>query len=320
MTKTIIKFAIILSLMPIVFGCSSSRKDVFIIGFAYNTIAPLSVLEGFKKGMAELGYVEGKNVIYIYRGSIENTPQAIDVEIRNLLDQNIDLLVTTLNETSLRAKKAVEGTSLPVLAVSCSKPVEIGLINTMRHPGGNITGVQAPDTVSKGLEWLVQVIPHVMRVYLPYNPDDIGSGQYVEELNRTASKLGIELVLHEVNSADEAVAFIENLPGDIDAIYRIPSSTLRMKNSELSEASIKKGLPMGSGMPLDEALMSFGCDYYEMGRQAARLASQVDHGEKSGDMPFETADPYLTINLKVAEKVGIQISNNILSQAKTIIR
>jgi putative tryptophan/tyrosine transport system substrate-binding protein len=320
MMKRIILFAIVLSLMPIVSGGCSSHKDVFTIGIAYNTIAPQSVLEGFKKGMAELGYIEGKNVKYIYRGSIENNSQAIDAEIKKLLAQDIDLLLTTLNETALRAKKAVEETGVPVLAVACSMPKEIGLIKSMRHPGGNVTGVQAPDTISKGLEWLVRIVPHVKRVYLPYNPYDISSGPYVEELNKTASKLGIELVLHKIHSADEAVTFIETLPGDIDAIYRIPSTTLRMKNSELSEASIKRGLPMGSGMPLVETLMNFGCDYYEMGTQAARLAYQIDHGEKPGDIPFETAEPYLTINLKIAKKVGIHILDDILSQAKVIIR
>jgi len=320
--KTVIIWAVVLSLLFMTFIGCKDRDNIFTIGIASRASSHAAVLEGFKEGMAELGYVEGKNVKYIYySGAIENYDQIIDAEIKKLLTQNIAMLLTAYNETALSAKKAVEGTDIPIVAAACARPVEIGLVKSLSRPGGNVTGVQVADTMSKGLEWLEQIIPHAKKIYLPYNPDDMISILYLDVLNKTASRLGIELVLHKVHSVEEAVAAIESLPKDIDAVYGIPSQTLGTKSSELSQAAIKRCLPMGSGLPLDESvLITFGSDLFEIGKQTARLAHQIHQGARPGDLPVETSDIFLSINLKTAEKIGLHIPDDVLAQAKTIIR
>jgi len=294
---------------------------IYTIGIAGHTAFTNQVLEGFREGMPESGYVEGKNVNYIYCSRpLDNNDQIIDAELKKLLAQNIDMLLTAYNETALRAKKAVEGTDIPVLATVFSRPVEMGLVKTLSHPEGSVTGVQVADTMSKALELLGQIIPHTKKIYLPYNPDDPVSILYLYGLNKTASRLGIELVLHKVHSVEEAVTTIEGLPNDVDAIYRIPSPTLSPRNRKLSQAAIKRGLPMGSGTTLDEAaLITFAAEPYNIGKQAARLAHQIRQGAKPADLPMETSEAYLTINLKTAEKIGLKIPDSLLLQAKTII-
>jgi putative ABC transport system substrate-binding protein len=128
-------------------------------------------------------------------------------------------------------------------------------------------------------------------------------------------------VLDEVHSVEEAVAAIESLPEDVDAIFRIPSPTLDPKNNELSQTAIKRGLPMGTGLPLGESvLLTLATNLFEMGKQAARLADQICQGTKPADLPVETGEIFMTINLKTAETIELDISNEILLQADTIIR
>ncbi|MBN1627861.1 MAG: hypothetical protein JW944_15180 [Deltaproteobacteria bacterium] len=129
------------------------------------------------------------------------------------------------------------------------------------------------------------------------------------------------LIILSVDSFEEAVAAIETLPEDIDFIYRIPSPTLDAENNEISRAAIKRRIPIGASLPQDESiLMTFASDRFETGRQAARLAHQIRMGVKPSELPVETAEAFLTINLSTAEKIGLELPANILLQAKKIIR
>lgn len=302
-------------------GIGHASDKIFTIGIINPASQQTETVKGFKEGMAELGYVEGKDIRYICSDDIKDDEQAINEAINKLLSNNIDLLLAVANETAIQAKKITEGTDIPVLAAACIKMVESGLVKDLKYPDGNITGIRIADNFSKALEWLVNIIPNAKNIYLPYNPEDNISIIDLPELNKTASQLGINLVSGEIHSAEEAVAAIENLPKDIDAIFRVPSPTIGMKTNEVSRAAIRRRLPLGSPMPLDEAaLASFGSHPYEIGIQAARLAHQIYHGIKPADLPVETAEVFLTINLKTAEEIGLKIPDNILLQAKKIIR
>jgi ABC-type uncharacterized transport system substrate-binding protein len=159
------------------------------------------------------------------------------------------------------------------------------------------------------------------KVYVPYNPNDEPSTAALDGMNIAASRMGIELVLDEVYSVEEAVVAIERLPGDIDAIFRIPSPTLDQRNHDLSQAAIKRKLPICASLPLDESvLLTLATDLSEMGKQAARLADQIFQGIKPADLPVETGEVFLTINLRTAETIGLYIPDEILVQANTIIR
>jgi putative tryptophan/tyrosine transport system substrate-binding protein len=303
-------------------GCNNKAPvKPFTIGVAGLASSRADILQGFKAGMAELGYVEGKNLKYIYyRRAVENNDQIIDAEFKGFLAQDIDILLTAHNETALRAKKVLAGSGIAVLSAACSNPVEIGLVKDLIHPDWDITGVRVTDTMSKGLEWLMRVVPHAKKIWVPYNQEDEISIMYRDELNNIAPQLGIEFVFYKVSSVEEAVAAIEGLPGDIDAIYGIPSRTLGSKSIEISRAAIRRAIPLGAGLPFDGALITLGDDLYEVGKQAARLAHQIRQGVKPVDIPFETSEAVLTINLETAAKLGINITDDVLAQAKNIIR
>jgi putative tryptophan/tyrosine transport system substrate-binding protein len=309
----------ILMLLTIFGGCKTHEKP-FTIGVLVDVSNFGTVIEGFKTGMAELGYVEGKNVKYIYDGILENNQNIIDAEIKKLLSQDVDLLLPVGNLLALRAKKVVEGTDMPVLFSTVSKPIESGLVSSLSHPGGNATGVTNTDSTTKALEFLKMITPGLKKVYLPYNPDDEISITCLPAVDKAASQLKIELVFHKVRSVEEAVAAIKALPKDVDAIFRIPSPTLDSRDIELSQAAIERRLPMGSRVPLDKAvLMTYSDNLFNIGKQTARLANEIRKGAKPADLPVETSETYLTVNLITAEKIGLHIQDDILAQARIII-
>jgi putative ABC transport system substrate-binding protein len=319
--KTNLILAVFVCLLLIFCGGCERREKVFTVGIAVHVPLHLEIVDGFKAGMRELGYTEGKNIRYLYDEPLGVNQEVIDAELKKLISHDVDLLLTTSNDVSLRAKKAVEGTDIPVVATSVFKPVEIGLVENFSRPGGNVTCVWLADTMPKMLEYLMQIVPGINKIYLPYNPDDQISVVFLRWLDETASQLGIRLVLQEVSSVEEAVEEVKVLSEDIGAIYRIPSPTLDARNNELSQAAIDRRIPMVSMLPLDESiLISMVVDYFETGKLAARIAHEIRLGAKPAEMPLVSTDTILTVNLKTAEKIGLKIPDGILIQANKIIR
>jgi putative tryptophan/tyrosine transport system substrate-binding protein len=301
-------------------GCTP-REKIFTIGVCIHSSVHVKALEGFKSGMTKLGYVEDKNIRYVFNGIPADNEVAFDAELKRLVDQGADLLLTTGTKISLRAKKIVDGTDIPVVFCAGIDTTSWGLVKSMNHPGGNVTGVEMPNTMAKLMELMVMIRPELKKIYMPYNPDDNIVFLNLSELKRIASQVGVTLIPQEVHSVEKAIVAIKSIQNDVCAIYRVPSLTLDARNSELSLAAINKGIPMGAILPLDESvLITLSADFFETGRQTARLAHQIRLGTRPADLPVERSEPLLSINLKTAEKIGIHIPDEILVRANTIIR
>jgi putative ABC transport system substrate-binding protein len=269
--------------------------------------------------MAESSYVEGENVTYNYNGPMPD-PQAGEREAESLVAQDVDLIFTIGTEATLQAKQAVEGTDIPVVFAPVINPVEEGIVESISHPGGNVTGVQSGNTIPKALEWLLTLVPEATKVYVPYNPEDRVSATSIAPLPEAASNLGVELMLDEVSTAEEVVAAIETLPGDV-VLFMVATPSLGESNFE--EVATEQGIAIGSYMSnITElgGLVSHATEYFSMGKQAARLADQAIQGTAPADLPVETAEFFLTINLKTAKALGLDIPDEILRQADTVIR
>jgi len=207
-----------------------------------------------------------------------------------------------------RAGELANERQIPVLFGSSPRPVEAGLIESISYPGGNLTGVQGLDTTPKAMEFLKDILPGMNKVFIPYNPDDLVSVDYLPGVKNAAAQLGVELVFQEIHSVEEGITAIENMEEDVDAIYMLPSSTLNNRNNELSRVAIKRKIPMGTGIPLDEdVLVTFCGDFFDVGMKLSRMVKDIFGGKKPADMPVETVGTKLTINLKTAEAIGIQI-------------
>jgi len=279
------------------------------------------VLAGFKDRMAALSYVEGKNVTYIYHGVLEPDPQVIEREVKRLLDQKVDLFLTLGTRPALVAKKALAGMAIPVVFAPVINPVGEGIVESLIRPGGNVTGVQNSDAFPKALEWLHKIVPQAMKVYVFYHPKDTVALTAIRPLPEIAPSLGVELVLDEVHSPQEAIAAIETLPKDA-VLFLVPTPSLEPL-SALIEAAVKHGVAVGANhysYLKAGALVTYAPNLSAIGKQAAQLADQIFKGTKPADLPVETAEYFLSINLQTATALDLNIPDEFLRQADMVVR
>jgi putative ABC transport system substrate-binding protein len=301
--------------------CGTEPATIYTIGIINLQALFEPHIDGLKSGMAERGYIEDENIRYIYSGDIDPTEAAVHKEIKYLLSKNVDILFLVSSQAVLWAAEEPGVTGTPVVAIATQLFEQADAMKSINSTGIGLTGVKASDTKGKTLEWLKIILPEVDKVYVPYSPDDFVSQSALDALVNFSLRLEIELVTFQIDSVEAAIAAIENLPENVGAVFRIPSPTLDQRSVEVSRAAINRRIPLVACLPLDgDVLFSFGCDYYEMGKQASRLSHQILLGVNPADLPVETAETFLTINLKTAGKIGLEIPSNVLIQANTIIR
>jgi putative tryptophan/tyrosine transport system substrate-binding protein len=284
----------------------------------YSVLEPM--LGGFKAQMAALGYVEGENITYIYHGILGSDPAVLGGEIKSLVAQKVNLLLAMGTPAALAAQKAMAGTHIPVVFTLVINPVKEGIVESLTRPGGNITGVQVINASPKAMEWLLKLVPSTKTVYVPYHPEDRVAVMTIKPLPEAAARLGVELVLNEVHSPEEVMAAIETLPKNA-AILFIPTPGLTSRMSAISQFAIERGIPAGGyTLPAEDVLFTYGPNGTDQGKQVARLVDQILKGAKPADLPVQTAELFLRINLKTATAIGLDIPDEIIRQADTVMR
>ena len=301
---------------------TSSQKDSYKIGVV-NLAPPLEpILEGFKDGMDEAGYIEGLNVTYIYDGPAAN-PDALDGGMENLKNENVNLVLTFGTLATLTAKESLAGTNIPIVFGPVTDPVASGIVTGVLNPGGNITGIQTGNPTPKRLEWLLKIAPEIKRLYTFNNPDDNSSVQALAALTQTARMFNVELVIRDTSTPEEITVALNEMPDGIDAIFLPASAFFEKNNDQFVKFANEHNLPLAAPATAnvrDGALVSFGHDNIPLGQQASHLADQILRGIKPADLPIESADLFLSINLKTAEIIGLSIPDEIIRQANIIVR
>lgn len=312
-------FTVLLGLF--IASCGSAPEKKYTVGVVnyMQTLEP--VLDGFKARMAELGYVEGRSIAYVYHGAVAPDAKRLDTEVRSLLADKVDLLLTVGTLPTRMAKQAVQGTNIPVVFGPVINPVEEGLVQSITSPGGNVTGVQNGTTIPKAMEWLLKIAPRTRKVYVIYHPSDGVSRTAMASFPEIAATFGVQLVTRPVQSRQEAYAIVAALPPDA-AIFAVPAPSLEPASGLLA-AAIERRIPVASqvdGSAAKGALLTYGPSMLAIGNQAGRLADQIFKGAKPADLPVETAEYVLKINLRTAELIGLDIEDTVLRQANTVIR
>jgi len=323
-------FLIVLALISTLVGCKSAKKEAetFNVGIVSTMFSALDpAVQGFKAGLAERGYTEGKNITYLEPDLIEADVEAITSAIQELVDDKVDLLFTLDRDTLVIAKQLTAGTDVSVVFSSGGDLVQVGIVESVKRPGGNVTGVSMSllDVKSDAsrLEWLLRIKPGAKRVYLLYNPDDAAMAPSFAVVEEAAAKLGVTLVTREYRNEADFVAGVENVPQDVDAWFTLPDSTMGRHALELVVTSMDLKLPLST--PLTDitrvgGLMSYGSDRFLVGGQIARLADQVLQGADPGSLPLESPEIVFAINLKTAETIGLDIPDEVLQAASEIVR
>lgn len=310
--------ALVLVLAP---SCQG-KPEVITIGVISFTTKLDAVYDGFRSGMAELGYAEGRNVQYVYSGGVGSI-EGLDAEIRKLITQEVDLVFAITTPATMKVQQATAGTNLPVVFAPVSDPVASGVVKSLSRPGGNLTGVRAGGFAGKELEWLVSLAPDTRRVFVSHNPEDSASVGDLAVLEQVAGKLGVHLVVNQSTTPEQLDQVLVNFPEDVDAIILQADNMAVARITDFVKIALDRRLPLASvpQAQLDAgALMTYGPDLFRAGRQAAQLADKVLRGASPADLPVETTDFFFGVNLRTAQAIGLTIPDEILQQADRVIR
>lgn len=293
-----------------------------VISVVQLTPVDAATLQGFKEGMAQRGYREGKDIVYLDEGPA-GTIARLEALVRRQLAAKPRLFFVSSTPATQAVKKHLGATAIPVVFAPVNDPVDAGIVASLKAPGGNITGIRLPAGDDLRLEWLKKIAPTVKRVYLPYNPGDRSALASLELARQAAAVLGIELLAEAVRSGEEVRPALAALPADIDAIFLPRDSTIEARIADFTATALQRRLPLCAPSLLQVeagALFSYGFMHHQIGQQAARLADQILRGTPPADLPVETAESRLVINQVTARAIGLPIPGEILRQAETVIR
>jgi putative ABC transport system substrate-binding protein len=299
-------------------ACTKGQAT-YTVGVISYAVGLDAIVEGFKEGMAELGYTEGENVTYIYEGATDSIGK-LDAIAQRLVAADVDLILSITTPATQAAQRATADTDIPLVFAPVTDPVGAGLVSSLRQPGGNTTGITFGAQEGRRLEWLIRVVPTIKKVYIPFNPEDRSAVLSLETVSKAAATLGVELITRETRTVEEVIAAIENMPQEADAIFLLPDSLVGSQATKFARYKLPTSAADPANMEILNMLTSYGMDLKAVGKQAARLVDQIFQGIKPADLPVETAEFYFAINLKTAKVIGLNIPSDILEQANIVVR
>jgi putative ABC transport system substrate-binding protein len=278
---------------------------------------------GLRDGLLELGYREDEHFVIGVRFT-QGDLAALPTAARELVQYGVDVILVSEDHAAKAAQRAT--TRIPVVFTAVSDPVGLGLIQSFARPGGNITGVAdlARDLSPKRLEIFQAIVVGLRRVLFPYDLADVDTVAHVRVVRDAARRLGIELVELGVRTQEEVQARLARVrQGEVDGIMAPRCCSLNIPGFVL-EATSHQGIPtmFEAAFWVERgALASYGPDYYESGKQAARLVDKILKGTAPGKLPVEV-NPKIefAINLKTAKALGLTIAPEVLYQADRLVR
>ena len=283
----------------------------------------LPALTGFKAGLRERGYVGRQKIEYVFEGVVDRV-EGLDPAMARLLAHKPDLVYAAPTIAAHAAQKVCRKLGIPVLFGPANNAIASRLVKDLKHPGENITGVMLADSEAKRLQWSVEIAPQIRNVLVPYNPKGKSALASLETAKQAAASLGLVLISREVHNHADIDDLIAQWPAGIDSIYLPRDGMVMSRVKDFAELAIRKKIILSTGTRISYveqgALFCYGFDDMELGKQVARLADQIFKGKNPGDLPVETAEDYLAINLKTAKAIGVTMDKRLLSLAHRVIR
>jgi putative ABC transport system substrate-binding protein len=275
------------------------------------------------KGLQELGYVEGQNLI-VERRYAEGRAERFPEFAAEMVRLNVDVIVVVTTPAALAVKKAT--TTIPIVHPNAIDPLNTGLVASLAHPGGNLTGGAqlTAEASAKRLEALKKVVPGLSRGAALWNPGNPALAFAWKETKSAAGKLGITLQSHEVQGPKDFAAAFDAIEQERpDALLVLQDAVTLQQRKEIVNFAIEKRLPgmfQAKGWAEAGGLMSYGEDLPYMYWRGAYFVDKIFKGTKPADLPVEQATKFeLVLNLKTARAIGLTIPDPFLALADEVI-
>jgi ABC-type uncharacterized transport system substrate-binding protein len=304
-------------------ACAQRPDGVPVVGVLMGNVASHDpVIEAFRAGLRDQGYVEGKNIRIEFRGAQGN----LDL-LPGLADELVRLKVDAIvvgNERSARVAKEASKSIPIVVSLYNYDPVAGALIDSFARPGGNLTGLftRTSELAGKRLEQLKEIIPNLSRVAVFWDP--LGRGE-LDELHSAARAIGIQLQLMELQPPfDFDAAFKTAKRNKADAVLIIATNAFYVERVRLGALALENGMPVSSSFrdcTQAGGLISYGIEFRDAYYRLAYFVDKLLKGAKPADLPFEQVTKFrLVVNLDSAKSLGLSPPQSILLRADEIIR
>ena len=279
--------------------------------------------EGFRQGLRELGYVDGRNVPIDWRWSGGNA-ERLPTLASELVQLKVDIIVVAGTQATRAAKQATS--TIPIVMAVSGNADKIGLVESLAHPGGNITGLSnvAADLTGKRLQYLKEIAPKVSRMAVLWFPESAAETLWFQhDLLAAAAVAGLTIQSIEMRTSDNYDAAFAAVTGSrADALY-VNANPLHSKNRQLiADFALKSRLPTVYEERLfvvAGGLLSYAPSYIELFRRAATYVDKILKRAKPADLPIEQPTTFeLVINPKTAKVLGLTIPQSLGMQAELI--
>ncbi len=283
------------------------------------------LLDGFRRGLAEEGYVDGQNVTIEYRlseGRFDRLPELA----ADLVRRQVSVIAVPGNLTAVLAAKDATQT-IPIVFGVPEDPVKLGLVASLARPGGNATGINffVAEVVAKRLELLRELVPAVARVAVLVNPANVvPAASTRRDVEPAARALGLHVQFYEASTSGEIdAAFAALVREQADAVFVPPDAFFTSRRVQLISLAARHALPVTySGRHFVEAggLMSYGTSVTDMYRQVGAYVGRILKGAKPADLPVVQASKFeLVINAQTAKLLGLTVPPMLLAHADEVI-
>ena len=306
---------------------SAQQKPIPVIGFVHLHSPQLTreYLTAFHRGLADAGFVEGKNLRIEYRWG-EGQNSRLPTLIAELIGRPVSVLVVLESTLGALAAKAATKT-IPIVFMQGADPVRIGLVDTLSWPGGNLTGIDLllAAVAAKRLQLLRELLPAAKSIGYLRNPTNpVYAESETSEVQAAARALGMELILMNVSTVSEIEAAFENLAKQpVEALFVSSDGFLLNHSDGVANLAARHALPAIYGWRQAVALgglISYGTYFPAAWRQAAAYTARILRGEKPADLPVqEVTKVELLINLKTANALGVAVPQSLLARADEVI-
>ena len=279
----------------------------------------------FRKGLNEIGYVEGQNVTVEYHW-LEGHYDSVPALVADLVRRQVTVIATPATPLAALAAKAATAT-IPIVFSAAEDPVQLGLVASLARPGGNVTGINyfSSELVAKRLRLLHDMVPKAVRIAVLVNPANALTAEpTLREVQEAAHTIGLQIQIFNATTVDEIDAAFATLANERpDALFVGGDAFFFSRRGQIATLALREKIPAvfaSSDAVAVGGLMSYSTDIVDMVRQVGVYTGRVLKGEKPADMPVVQQTKFVfTINLQTARALGIEVPPAVLSIADEVI-
>ena len=304
-------------------AAKAQQPAMSVIGFlgGADPIGYAVLIEAFRSGLRDHGYIEGKNVLIEYRwaeGNYERLPGLA----AELVHRKVDIIITQGTPAAFAAKQAT--TTIPIVMAIVGDPVDSGIVASYSRPGGNITGSSFffPEINAKRLELMKSLMPGLKRAGVLMNPDNLAMTPVLRAMDEVAKAMDVKLQHVEVRRLDELDSAFAQAKSQIEAHTVIDEGLFVANAKRIAELAIRNRLPGVGFREYCEAggLAAYGVNFPHIWRRGAAFVDKILKGTKPADLPIEQATRFeFIVNLRTARSFGLEVPPTPLARADEVI-